>query len=41
MTTSSHPVEIIERLKEIVGVPNYIENASKIDSYLNDARGLF
>jgi len=38
---SSHPVEIIERLKEIVGVRNYIEDTSNMDSYVNDARGLF
>ena len=41
MTISSHPVEIIDRLKEIVGVRNYIEDTSNMDSYLNDARGLF
>ena len=28
MTISSHPVEIIDRLKEIVGVLNYIEYTS-------------
>ena len=28
MTISSHPVEIIDRLKEIVGVLNYIEDTS-------------
>ena len=28
MTISSYPVEIIDRLKEIVGVLNYIEDTS-------------
>ena len=41
MTNSSNPVEIIDQLKAIVGVQNYIEDTSKMDSYLNDARGLF
>ena len=41
MINSSHPVEIIDRLKGIVGVRNYIEDTSNMDSYLNDARGLF
>ena len=41
MTISSHPVEIIDRLKAIVGVQNYIEDTSNMESYLNDARGLF
>ncbi len=41
MTISSHPVEIIEQLKSIVGKNNYIEDASKMDSFLNDWRGLF
>ena len=41
MTISSHPVEIIDRLKAIVGIRNYIEATANMDSYLNDARGLF
>ena len=41
MTTSSHPIEIIDRLKAIVGVRNYIEETTNMSSYLNDARGLF
>ena len=41
MITSSHPVEIIDRLKAIVGVQNYIEDTSNMESYLNDACGLF
>jgi len=41
MTISNHPVEIIDRLKAIVGVRNYIEDTANMDSYLNDARGLF
>ena len=40
MTISSHPVEIIDRLKAIVGVQNYIEDTSNMESYLNDARAL-
>ena len=38
MTISSHPVEIIEQLKSIVGKNNYIDDASKMDSFLNDWR---
>jgi FAD/FMN-containing dehydrogenase len=41
MTISSHPVEIIEQLKSIVGKNNYIDDASKMDSFLNDWRGKF
>jgi FAD/FMN-containing dehydrogenase len=41
MTNSINPVEIIDQLKEIVGVQNYIEDTTQMDSYLNDARGLF
>ena len=41
MINSSHPVEIIDRLKAIVGDRNYIDDTSHMDSYLNDARGLF
>ena len=41
MINSSHPIEIIDRLKEIVGVRNYIEDTSHMNSYLNDARDLF
>ena len=40
MINSSHPVEIIDQLKEIVGERNYIEDTSHMNSYLNDARGL-
>ena len=36
MTNSSHPIEIIDRLKEIVGVRSYIEDTSHMDSYVND-----
>ena len=35
MIISSHPVEIIDRLKAIVGVRNYIEDTSHMNSYLN------
>jgi len=41
MTISSHSVEIIEQLKSIVGKNNYIDDASKMDSFLNDWRGKF
>ena len=41
MITSSNPVEIINQLKAIVGSQNYIEDTSQMESYLNDARGLF
>jgi len=41
MTISSHPIEIIEQLKSIVGKNNYIDDASKMDSILNDWRGKF
>ena len=41
MTTSSHPIEIIEQLKSIVGKNNYIDDASKMDSFLSDWSGKF
>jgi len=41
MNISSHPVEIIEQLKSIVGKNNYIDDASKMISYLKDWRGQF
>jgi len=41
MIISSHPAEIIDRLKAIVGVQNYIEDTSNMNSYVTDARGLF
>jgi len=41
MNNSSHPIEIIEQLKSIVGKNNYIDDTSKMDSFLNDWRGKF
>jgi len=41
MNISSYPVEIIEQLKSIVGKNNYIDDASKMDSFLKDWRGHF
>jgi len=41
MNISSHPVEIIEQLKSIVGKNNYIDVASKMNSFLKDWSGKF
>jgi len=41
MNISSHPVEIIEQLKSVVGKNNFIDDASKMDSFLKDWSGKF
>jgi len=41
MNITSYPVEIIEQLKSIVGKNNYIDDASKMISFVKDWRGQF